>query len=184
MTCDICHKNEATVHLTEIVNDKVTKLHLCENCAKEKGAEMEEHFGLGDLLAGLSDLGSTLEPQVLQTVKCGNCGFTYNDFKKVGRFGCSECYESFKAQIAPLLKRIHGSDRHLGKFPFKVGKSVKDAKTLQDLKQKLERAIRMEEFEDAAAIRDKIKDIEKRESDKKDKGEKTEKGKGPGGKQQ
>lgn len=78
MLCDICGKNEATVHLTEIVNDKITKLHLCEECAKEKGAEMEEHFGLSDLLAGLADLGATVEPEIAGTIKCPSCGFKLN----------------------------------------------------------------------------------------------------------
>lgn len=163
MKCDICGKNEATVHLTEIVNDKVTKLHLCEDCAKAKGTEMEEHFGLSDLLAGLTDLGSNVEPEALETVKCPSCGFTYNDFKKVGRLGCGECYEAFKGQLAPLLKRIHGADRHIGKVPIMVGKTVKDAKNLQELKVKLEKAIREENFEEAAILRDQIRDLEKRD---------------------
>lgn len=163
MLCEICGKNEATVHLTEIVNDKMTKLHLCEECAKEKGAEMEEHFGLSDLLAGLSDLGANnIEPDLMESVKCPACGFSYNDFKKVGRFGCGDCYEAFKAQIAPLLKRIHGADRHVGKVPLMVGKTIKDTRTLQDLKVKMEKAIQTEDFEEAARLRDKIKELEKK----------------------
>src|SRR3989338_1987324 len=106
MLCEVCGKKEATVHLTEVVNDKITKLHLCENCAKEKGSEMEEHFGLNDLLAGLADLGTTVEPKHAESIKCPKCGFTYQDFSRVGRFGCGECYEAFKKHIAPLLKRI------------------------------------------------------------------------------
>src|SRR3990167_6740365 len=98
MLCDICHKNEATVHLTEIINDQMTKLHLCEECAKEKGAEMEEHFGLSDLLAGLSDVGPVPEPEVVEAAKCPNCGFTYKNFSKMGRLGCGDCYEVFKKQ--------------------------------------------------------------------------------------
>lgn len=165
MRCDVCHKKEATVHLTEIVNDKITKLHLCEACAKEKGAEMEEHFGLSDLLAGLTDLGSTVEPEVMETVKCPSCGFTYQHFKKVGRLGCGDCYEAFKAQLAPLLKRIHGADRHVGKVPIMVGKTADDIKTVQDLKMQMERAIRTENFEEAARLRDKLRELEKKEGD-------------------
>lgn len=165
MLCDICKKNEATVHLTEIVNDKITKLHLCEGCARDKGAEMEEHFGLSDLLAGLSDLGATIEPEVMEAVRCPSCGLTYNDFKKFGRFGCSECYEALKSQIAPLLKRIHGSERHVGKVPLMLGKGVgvKDMRTLQELRAKMEKAIQQEEFEEAARLRDKIREFEKKE---------------------
>lgn len=165
MLCDICGKNEATVHLTEIVNDKVTKLHLCEECAREKGSEMEEHFGLSDLLAGLADMGSNVEPEMMDTIKCSACGFTYQDFRKVGRLGCGECYNAFKSQLAPLLKRIHGSERHTGKVPLMVGKNVKDAKTLQELKTQMERAIQSEEFEEAARLRDTIKVLEKKVKD-------------------
>lgn len=160
MLCDICGKKEATVHLTEIVNNQVTKLHLCEECAKEKGTEMEEHFGLNDLLAGLADLGANVEPEMVERLKCPACGFTYHDFKKVGRLGCSECYEAFKTKLAPLLKRIHGADRHVGKIPLMIGKTVKDTRNLQELKIKMEKAIREEEFEEAARLRDQIREME------------------------
>ncbi|MBN2453167.1 MAG: UvrB/UvrC motif-containing protein [Candidatus Omnitrophica bacterium] len=159
MLCDICGKVEATVHLTEIVNDKMTKLHLCENCAREKGAEMEEHFGLNDLMSGLADLGSNLEPAAMNAIKCPSCGFTYQDFKKVGRLGCGNCYEAFKKQLDPLLKRIHGANRHIGKVPLMSGEIASEHIELQDLKAKLEKAISAEEFEDAAKIRDKIRAI-------------------------
>lgn len=165
MLCDICGKGEATVHLTEIINEQVTKLHLCEDCAKEKGAEMEEHFGLSDLLAGLSDVGmpgATIEPEVVEAIKCPNCGFTYQNFRKIGRLGCSLCYEAFKKQLAPLLKRIHGTDRHVGKIPLRVGKTVKDMRNLQELKAQMEKAIQSEEFEEAAGLRDKIRELEKK----------------------
>ena len=162
MMCDICGKSEATVHLTEIVNDKVTKLHLCELCAKEKGTEMEEHFGLSDLLAGLADVGAGIEPDAGDKIKCVSCGFTYQDFKKIGRLGCGQCYESFKRQLTPLLKRIHGADRHVGKVPLTIGKTVKDTKALQDLKLRMEKAIQFEEFEEAARLRDQIKEQEKK----------------------
>ena len=121
---------------------------------------MEEHFGLNDLLAGLADLGATTEPELLQTVKCPSCGFTYQDFKKVGRFGCGDCYEAFKKQLGPLLKRIHGADRHTGKIPLMVGKTVKDTRNLQDLKARMEKAIQAEDFEEAARLRDKVREME------------------------
>ncbi len=162
MLCDICNKNEATVHLTEIVNDQVTKLHLCEACAREKGAEMEEHFGLSDLLAGLADLGAGLEPETMETIKCPNCGLTYQNFKKVGRLGCSECYEAFKKQLGAILKRIHGADRHIGKIPLKSGKVTDESKLLVELRMKMEKSIQFEEFEEAARLRDEIKKLEDR----------------------
>ncbi len=160
MQCDVCGKREATVHLTEIINDQVTKLHLCEECAKEKGAEMEEHFGLNDLLAGLADLGQTIESKAAEPIKCPKCNFTYQNFTKIGRFGCGECYEAFKKHLTPLLKRIHGTDRHIGKVPLMAGKTVKDTKNMQELRAKLDKAIQAEEFEEAAKLRDRIKELE------------------------
>lgn len=162
MLCDICGKNEAMVHLTEIINEQITKLHLCEECAKEKGAEMEEHFGLSDLLAGLSDLGAGLEPEMTENIKCTNCGLSYQNFRKVGRMGCSECYEAFKKQLGLILKRIHGSDRHIGKVPLKSGKVLDEMNILQDLRQRMEKAIQFEEFEEAARLRDEIKKMEEK----------------------
>jgi protein arginine kinase activator len=124
---------------------------------------MEEHFGLSDLLAGLADLGAHVEPEVMAMIKCPSCGFTYQDFKKVGRFGCSECYEAFKKQLDPLLKRIHGSNRHVGKVPLTADKTVKETSALQvikGLKMQLEKAVQAEEFEKAAKLRDRIRELE------------------------
>lgn len=167
MQCDICGKSEATVHLTEIINNEVTKLHLCEGCAKEKASEMEEHFGLADLLAGLADFGMQVESSEMTKLKCQNCGFSYMDFKKAGRLGCGECYEAFGKNITPLLKRIHGSDQHYGKAPMKAKRVIKVRDDIQDLKSRLQKAIQMEEFEEAAKLRDKIKELEKKMENKK-----------------
>ena len=167
MLCDICGKKEATVHLTEIINEQMSKLHLCEDCAKDKGAEMEEHFGLNDLLAGLAGLGASItsgpgapSSKAIESIKCPKCSFTYQNFTKIGRFGCGECYDAFKKHIGPLLKRIHGSDRHIGKAPLTAGKTPKDTKNLQELRAKLDKAIQSEEFEEAARLRDKIKELD------------------------
>ena len=127
---------------------------------------MEEHFGLNDLLAGLAGLGASLSagataaPKAVEAIKCPKCGFTYQDFAKIGRFGCGDCYDAFKKHIGPLLKRIHGSDRHMGKVPLTAGKSPKDTRSLQDLRTRLEKAIQAEEFEEAARLRDRIKELE------------------------
>ncbi len=162
MQCDVCHKSEATVHLTEIVNDKVTKLHLCEECARAKGEEMETHFGLSDLLAGLADLGMPQELKSSKSVKCSECGFTFADFQRVGRLGCPACYDAFQGQLTPLMKRIHGTDIHVGKYPLKPVQSGADNKPneLMELKAKLQNAISSEAFEEAAVLRDKIKMLE------------------------
>ena len=172
MHCDECGKNKATVHLTEIVNEQITKLNLCETCAKQKGTDVEQHFGIADLLAALSDVeaqapatapGAAPAPKT----KCSSCGLTYEDFKKIGRLGCSQCYAAFKASLAPLLKRIHGANQHLGKSPNpEFAKELKVSFKLHDelvaVKEQLSKAVKHEEFEEAAALRDKIKFLEKK----------------------
>lgn len=162
MFCDICGKSEASVHLTEIVDNEMSELHLCEKCAREKSVQMEQHFGLSDLLAGLADFGGPLEAQAAAKNKCPSCGLTYNDFKKIGRLGCSECYGAFKEFLIPLLKRIHGSTHHLGKAPLKTAKVARTTSPLGDLKAKLQKVIQDEEFEEAAKLRDKIRELERK----------------------
>ncbi len=182
MTCDICQKKKATVHLTEIVDEQMSEMHLCEECARNKSAQMEQQFGLADLLAGLSDFGKpaaskTTDPAVILT--CSHCGLTYDDFRKFGRLGCSQCYASFKDNLGGLLRKIHGSSRHLGKAPLSMPEAKlasaatvipaleqaimdppKPKENSDDLKRQLQQAILSEDFEKAALLRDKIKDFE------------------------
>ena len=163
MVCDACKQQQATVHLTEIANDQMTELHLCEACANQKGAQVESHFGLADLLSGLAEMGKTQETEEeveTATKACPTCGMTYDDFRKVGRLGCADCYTTFRRNLASLLKRIHGSPHHLGKSPARLVKPTKAKTELAELKRQLERAIELEEFEKAAHLRDQIRDVE------------------------
>ncbi len=161
MLCDICAKNPATVHLTEIVDDQMSELHLCEECARKKSSQMESQFGLSDFLAGLADFDKPADEKENAALKCLNCGLTYKDFKKVGRFGCGDCYITFKKFLAPLLKRIHGSMVHCGKCPVKLapGKSVRKKVDVQELRCRLQKAVETEAYEEAAKIRDQIKEL-------------------------
>jgi protein arginine kinase activator len=171
MLCNLCNKNQATVHLTEIVDDQMSELHLCDDCARKKSMQMEQQFGLSDLLAGLVDYGKQLgggeKGGAVPVGQCPACGLTYDDFRKIGRLGCSECYTAFAKYLGPLLKRIHGASQHIGKSPasfagqaasFNGGKSK--AVTIDELKKQLQEAIEQEEFEEAAKLRDAIKDAE------------------------
>ncbi|NQT89716.1 MAG: UvrB/UvrC motif-containing protein [Candidatus Omnitrophica bacterium] len=172
MQCDVCKRKKATVHLTEIINDEVTELNLCEECAKSKGPDMHQHFSISDLLSGLVDI--PLEPTQKKQhirIKCPECGMSYSDFKRLGRFGCARCYEVFRRALYPLLKRIHGTARHVGKQPDAspmkkpLTPSVKSGPAprvdeLKELKDRLVKAIEHEEFEEAAVLRDRIKAIE------------------------
>ncbi len=165
MYCDICGNKKATVHLTEIVDDQMSEMHLCEECARQKSAQMDQQqFGLADLLAGLADFGKPSKDEAHETIKCSNCGMTYDEFRKFGRLGCSQCYESFKMYLSSLLKKVHGSNHHLGKSPAKISQAQKDKiESFQDLKMQLQQAVQMEDFERAAEIRDRIRDLEDKE---------------------
>jgi protein arginine kinase activator len=165
MKCEVCGKREATVHLTEVINDKMTKLHLCEQCAKTKSEEMQSHFGLTDLLSGLMDFGpSAAEGRIKKgvRVKCPVCGMTYYDFQKTGRLGCGKCYDVFAKNLSDLLRKIHGSDKHVGKMPFMGKEVVKEQQDIQRLKNELNELVQAEEFEKAALLRDRIKELEEK----------------------
>jgi len=175
MQCDICGKKKATVHLTEIVDEQMSEMHLCEECARQKSVAMEQQFGLADLLAGLADMGKTPTSKEAIAAKtaaltCSKCGLSYDDFRKFGRLGCGHCYISFREQLDALLKKIHGSNHHLGKVVAKTNskkalpaeaKPKKD--DLETLREELHDAIQSEDFEKAAQIRDKIRGFEKKE---------------------
>jgi len=171
LICDLCSKNDATVHLTEIINDQTRELHLCETCAREKGAAAAQQFGLAELLAGLSDLGSKPELKAALT-SCSNCGLGYEDFRKSGRLGCDHCYETFRAVLAPLLKRIHGSSKYTGRLapptPRKTAGTSAKTTELAQLKEQLKQAVAAESFEEAVRLRDQIRTAEKKKKKKDD----------------
>ena len=173
MVCELCKQSQATVHLTEIVNDQMTELHLCEACANQKGAQVESHFGLADLLSGLADFSKSQEPEESTTKACPTCGMTYDDFRKVGRLGCAECYATFRLSLGSLLKRIHGSPMHVGKSPARLVKPSKAKTELAELKRRLDRAIEREAFEEAARLRDQIHRMEQQEQQAKQKHKST-----------
>ncbi len=175
MTCDLCSQREATVHLTEIIQDQSRDLHLCESCAREKGSAAVEHFsiaglggsepllgsGLADLLAGLTDIGTARETKSKTRPACPQCGMTYDDFRKSGRLGCGTCYETFHRLLAPLLRRIHSATHHVGKSPRRKGaRSIRGRESLAQLKEQLHQAIAAEVFEKAARLRDRIRTLE------------------------
>lgn len=154
LKCDLC-SNPATVHLTQIVNNKVHKVDLCEACAQAKGVTDPSGFSLADLL-----LKASLNPEVpTSAVRCEQCGFTQSDFKKHGRFGCPHCYETFSSLVDPMLDNMHKGTAHTGKVPEKAleRKSLQDR--LGDLESKLEDAVKTERYEEAARYRDEINQL-------------------------
>ncbi len=154
MLCHMCKEKEATVLYTEIVDNKVVKMQLCEECAKKKGVTMHAPFSLSDLLAGLTELATFPAEEMKR--KCPGCGMTYVDFRKTGRLGCSQCYSTFEQGMNALLETIHKSNRHVGKIPKRLAGVIAGVKKRQALERKLKEAIEKEAFEKAAVIRDQL----------------------------
>ncbi len=169
MNCNLCGTQEATIHLTEIVNNQMIEVHLCESCAQEKGTDFKTHFQMGDLMSSLLGPDAPAKGSEKKlAAKCAECGMTYEEFGKTGRLGCPFCYDTFAKLLMPLIKRIQRSGQHIGKKPQKVSSASpspavpspgSDLKLLQD---RLKKSIQMEAFEEAARIRDEIKQWEEK----------------------
>ena len=169
MLCTICKEKPATVHLTQIVGDKMQKLDLCEDCAKTKGVNDPTGFGLVadlDLMLGLGAAQQLEQVAGGAGLKCPRCGFTQADFKKSGRLGCPECYATFAEGLAGLLKSMHKGTRHIGKAPEALRATRENADRLKSLQAKLAKAIKDENYEQAATLRDEIKQLGGRQSPK------------------
>ncbi|SHJ89818.1 UvrB/UvrC motif-containing protein [Paramaledivibacter caminithermalis] len=164
MLCERCKQNKATVHLTKILNNKKTEIHLCEECArKSEDISFENPFTINNFLAGLLDSvqSSPIKVDYIKTTTCSKCGMSYGKFKELGRLGCSDCYKTFNEKLKPLIKSVHGSQEHTGKVPKKTGSIIRLKREIMNMKKELSRAIDKEEFERAAELRDKIKLLEK-----------------------
>ncbi len=166
MLCQECQQNPANVHITKIINGKKTEMHLCEICAQKKEEldfSFEPQFSLQNLFGsllhdGLSGVG---EKASLSKLQCPGCGLTFAQFSQIGRLGCSECFLAFGERLHLLLRRIHGSSSHSGKIPARIGGKARLKRELADLKEQLQAAVQRENFEQAALLRDKIKEMEK-----------------------
>ena len=152
LKCDLCD-NQATVHLTQIVNNKVHKVDLCEACAQAKGVTDPSGFSLADLLfkASLNPEGSSDAG-----LRCEQCGYTPTEFKKTGRFGCPQCYETFSDLLDPMLGNMHKGISHIGKVPERALERKNLHDRLDQLENELKSAIEAERYEDAAKYRDEL----------------------------
>jgi len=170
MECMECHKRPATLHITQVVNGQKVEQHVCETCAQQKGytSNHEDSYSLHDLITslfGADQLGIQQAHRMSKEreIICDQCQMSFHEFRKIGRFGCAKCYENFKSMLDPIFRRIHsGSLEHQGKIPKRQGGNLHIAKELETYRSKLHQLIEDEAFEEAAVIRDKIKDIEKR----------------------
>ncbi len=163
MLCNVCGLEEATIHLTEIINSKMVELHLCEQCAYEKGTDVKQYLNFNELIEGLSDApGTQKSSEKKEALRCKGCGISFEEFGKSGRLGCPECYQTFSKSLMPLIKRIQKASQHVGKKPTKISGEVKFHMELRELHERLRKLVEQEAFEDAAKVRDLIRQLEEK----------------------
>lgn len=190
MKCDNCGKREANVRYSENINGVKRELNLCEECSQK--------LGIGNMNFSIpidfsSFFGDFMEdfrtPEFMplfnevKDLKCDECGYTFEDIANSGKLGCAHCYDIFEDRLDPIIKRIQGSNRHIGRIG-KISDNLVDEKysknenienntnnnlngsdEVSKLKENLKQAIKEERYEDAAQLRD---EISKKENEKND----------------
>jgi protein arginine kinase activator len=163
MQCEVCQSKEATIHLTEIADGVRTEMHLCEQCAQEQGVGAKSYIPLNELLSNLLSVGPKGEEPaeaVESEPVCPNCGYTLDKFREKAVLGCPNDYEVFEKQLSPLIKKAHdGATCHCGKVPTKTPTDSKKQLEITQLRQQLDDAVRKEDYELAAKLRDKLSEF-------------------------
>lgn len=157
MKCEVCKEAEATIHLTQVVDGSVKKIHLCEACAAESGFDLHGPMSITDILLGLGGDQQEVAPPVKASERsCPRCHLRRVDFKKTGRLGCPDCYSTFGDELAPVIRAMHRNEQHRGKIPERERERVEATVQESELKEQLNAAIAREDFEAAARIRDSL----------------------------
>lgn len=157
MLCEKCLKNQATTHIKSVVNGVKKEYNLCAECAAAEGFTTNSLTGM--LASMFGDISR--HETIAESKKCSVCGASFSDIAKSGKVGCSECYNTFYDELLPYLKRVHGSTKHVGKVPNSAPLMVTPkTKTIKDLRQELSRLVAEENYEQAAVVRDKIREME------------------------
>ena len=163
MTCSHCQERDAVMELTQVANGQVTKIHLCEQCAAERGLENTASVGKSPLASYIAAMGQGLNDATPAggsdlTFLCKSCGATLQDFRESGRLGCPDCYRTLGEPLRELLRRLHGATRHTGERYAAPGSApLPNMKSGLELREQLKRAIESEDFELAAQLRDQLK---------------------------
>ncbi len=164
--CDICHEHPASVQFVEQRGDQVRQLSLCSQCAQKQGINTQGGQVtlnlpalLAQMAAGAAGAGGPGRLAVAHDVACPSCGMTAEQFREGGRLGCARCYEAFEPMIASIVRRVQAGSAHRGLAPQRLGAAPAD--DLAELREKLKRAVKEERYEEAAKLRDQIRELEK-----------------------
>jgi protein arginine kinase activator len=161
MLCDNCRERDSVVQLTKVTESGPSTLHLCEKCAAERGIETSASLPKDPLTKFLLPVQKQLPAVPAEAGRCSFCSATLRDFRASGRLGCARCYTTFEASLRDLLRRVHGSSRHVGKrYEAPQLHGEPNGGELAELRDRLRRAVESEQFELAARIRDQIRVLE------------------------
>jgi len=161
MKCQRCPK-QATLHITEVLGeDRFEEVHLCEECAKKYLYEPQPAKKAAAAGGKAADpLAEMEEPDAIGEKQCEACGLKFVEFRNHGRLGCPHDYDAFKDDLIPLLESVHGDTKHVGKTPRRLPRAKGAQLELAQLRRKLQQAVTDEQYEDAARLRDRIKELE------------------------
>ena len=169
MQCSVCHKLQATVHVLDLVDGEFAEeQNLCPNCAESTGMVHPKATPLKISPEMLEDLLGTMQsPDTTETAprasepeeSCPACGLTSSQFRSRGRLGCPRCYDTFRRSLLPLLERVHDATSHKGRCPGNAERVPGVEDKLAELRHSLGDAIKAENYELAAQLRDKIKTV-------------------------
>ncbi|MBT4496231.1 MAG: hypothetical protein HOC74_00830 [Gemmatimonadetes bacterium] len=165
MKCEMCHKSEATVAYTHIVENEKKTVNLCSSCTPQQkvqvAAKAQAEAGPPGMVKKVkAELKQMPKTEGTTIAQCSGCGTTYDEFRKSGRFGCHQCYEAFGDHLERLMKRIHGAVVHQGKGQIEQRELVQPEEELKGLRQDLAAAVTDEAYEKAATLRDRILELE------------------------
>lgn len=175
MMCEDCGARPAKFHLMTIINGERVEKNLCQICMARQqkqipGMDFSNIAGiLNSILENKDAEKKTAEEAEFQHYTCEQCGMTYGEFQKCGMLGCANCYKAFRTPMASLLQRIHGNTQHAGRIPGGAHSGTSIRMNIDRLREKLQKAIADEEYEQAAKIRDAIRaltaQLDRKESD-------------------
>lgn len=163
MICDQCGERPAAVIVKQMRQGQLTERHLCHVCAAENHnvniAFEQDPLAIHQLLSNwFPNQQQAVNPVRKETVVCPSCGFTFNKFLELGKFGCADCYDNFGAHLDEIFKRLHnGNTEHTGKIPASYGNTLKIKKEIEELRKQMKASIEEENFEEAARLRDKVR---------------------------
>lgn len=164
MKCEFCKKLNATIHLTQVVNGEMKKLNLCQACAKKNGVDLNSPISITDVLMGIGkqDKRGRLSNNLNEyDLTCKRCHMSRLEFSKKARLGCPDCYKTFSGELKSITQAMHHSNQHVGKIPSKLGDNIQTSLKITSLKDMIKTAIAKEDYEKAAKLRDKIRDLSK-----------------------